>query len=99
MFTGEILREAILRPIVISALSKDLQEQLKHVQKTITNLDGPKSKIIATMKRYYVDKPDTTYAQFQVLMRKNEAEKLQQPVFVNYKLDELLSFLDLINSV
>ena len=50
------------------------------------------------MKRYCVDKPDTTYAQIR-FMKKNEAEKFQQLVVGNYELDELLSLLDGNNSV
>ena len=49
------------------------------------------------MKRYYVDRPDNTYVQIRLFM-KYEADKFQKLVFVNYKPDEFLSLLDVINS-
>ena len=64
-------REENLRLIVTSPLSQDLKEQMKHVQKAITIVDRPKAKIIATMKRYYLDKPDNSYVQVRHFMRKN----------------------------
>ena len=99
MATGEFSREEMLRHIVTLPLSKDLEEKLKLVQKAITIEDRTKKLIIATMKRYYADKPDTTYLQIRHFIRKDESEKLQQLVFVNHKLDEVLSFLDVVNSV
>ena len=51
------------------------------------------------MMRYYVDKPDTTYMRIRLSMRKNEAEKFQQLVFVNYKLDEFWFLLEVDNYV
>ena len=59
----------------------------------------PKKKIIATVKRYYVDKPETTYVQIRHFMRKNEAEKSRELVFVIYTFDEFLILLGVIKSV
>ena len=81
--TGEYLGDENLRFFVTSHLSKDLEEQLKHAQKAITYMDRPEKKIVATMNRYYADKPDTTYLQVRLFMKKNEAAKLQQLVIVN----------------
>ena len=61
-------------------------------------MDRSKTKIIATNKRYGVDKTDVTYVQIRLFMRNNEAEKVQQLVFGNHKLDEFLSLLDVINT-
>ena len=80
--TGDFSREENSRSIVASPLSKGLEEQLKPIQKAITIVDRPKKEIIAT-KMYCVDKPDNTYVQILHFMRKNEAEKFQQLVFVN----------------
>ena len=46
-----------------------------------------------------MDNPDTSYAQVRLFGRKNEEEKFKQIVFVNYKLDEFIYLLDVMNSV
>ena len=46
-----------------------------------------------------MDNPDTSYAQVRLFGRKTEEEKFQQIVYVNYKLDEFLYLLDVMNSV
>ena len=46
------------------------------------------------MLRYKVDK-QTSYDQVRFSARKNEDEKFQQVVYVNYKLDEFVSLLDI----
>ena len=99
MAIGDFSREENLRPILTSPLSKDLAEQLEQVQKAITNLQKPKRKVIATIKVYYIDKPDTTDVRIRLFMRKNETGKFQQLVFLNYKRDEILTLLDVVNSV
>ena len=97
--TVDFAKDEKLEPIVTAPLSKDLDEQLKHVQKAITIVDRSKRKIIATMKKYYVEKPESAYVQIRLFTRKTETEKFQQIVFVNYKLDEFLFLLDVINNV
>ena len=95
----EFSTDETLKEVVTSPLSKDLDEQLKHVQKAITILDRPKRKIIATMKKYCMDKPESTYVQLRLFTRNSEHDKFQQLVFVNYKYDEFLCLLDVINSI
>ena len=51
------------------------------------------------MLRYKVDKPETSYAQVRLFGRKKEEEKFQRIVYVNYKLDEFVYLLDVMNSV
>ena len=46
-----------------------------------------------------MDNSDTSWARFRVFGRKREEEKFQQIVYVNYKLDEFLYILDVMNSV
>ena len=58
--TGDFSGEEQLQPLVISLCPKIWKNYLKHVQKAITIVDGPIKKIIATMKRYCVDKRDTS---------------------------------------
>ena len=48
---------------------------------------------------YHVDKPESSYAQVLLFARKNEDEKVQQVVYVNYKLEEFIFLLDVMNSV
>ena len=93
------LREQILSPVLQSTLSKDLEEQLKLVHKVIDVVDGPKRRICVTLLRYNVDNPKTSFAQVRLFGRKKEQEKFQQIVYVNYRLDEFVYFLDVMNSV
>ena len=65
-----------------SPLSKDSVEQLKHVQKAITSVDRPKKTIFATMKKYCMDKPESTYVQLRLSTRNSEHDNFQQLVFL-----------------
>ena len=49
--------------------------------------------------RYKVDNPETSYAQVRLFRRKKEEEKFQQIVYVNYRLEEFVYLLDVMNSV
>ena len=93
------LREETLLPNFQSTLSKDMEEQLKLVHKVIDVVDRPNRKICVTLLRYKVDNPDTSYAQGRLFGRKTEEEKFQQIVYVNYRLDEFIYLLDVMNSV
>ena len=81
----EFSTDEMLKEVVTSPLSK---EQLKHVQKPITIVDRPKRKIFATMKKYCMDKPESTYVQLRLFTRNSEHDKFQQLIFINYKYDE-----------
>ena len=91
------LREKNLSPVLQSTLSKDMEEQLKLVHKVIDVVDRPNRRICLTLLRYKVDNPETSYAQVCLFGRKNEEEKFQQIVYVNYKLDEYIYLLDIMN--
>ena len=93
------LRGEILSPVLQSILSKDMEEQLKLVHKVIDVVDRANRKICVTLLRYKTDNPDTSYAQVRLFGRKTEQEKFQQIVYVNYKLDEFIYLLDVMNSV
>ena len=86
----EFSTDETLKEVVTSPLSKDLDEQLKHIQKAITIVDRPRRKIFATMKKYCMDKPESTYMQLRLFLRNSEHDKFQQLVFVNYKSGEFL---------
>ena len=93
------LREQNLSPVLQSTLSKDMEEQLKLVHKVIDIVDRPMRRICVTLLRYKAHNPDTSYAQVRLFGRKTEEEKFQQIVYVNYKLDEFVYLLDVMNSV
>ena len=76
-----------------------MEEQLKLVHKVIDVVDRSNRKICVTLLRYKPDNPDTSYAQVRLFGRKKEEEKLQQIVYVNYKLHEFVYLLDVMNSV
>ena len=93
------LREQNLSTALQSTLSKDMEEQLKLVHKVIDVVDRPNRRICVTLLRYKVDNPETSYAQVRLFGRKKEEEKIQQIVYVNYRLDEFTYPLDVMNSV
>ena len=91
---NNFLREQKLPPILQTTLSKDMEQQLKLVHKVIDVVDD-----LVTLLRYKVDNPETSYAQVRLFGRKKQEENFQQIVYVNYKLDEILYLLDVMNSV
>ena len=76
-----------------------MEEQLKLVHKVIDVVDRANRKICVTLLRYMADNPDTSYAQARLFGRKKEEENFQQIVYVNYRLDEFIYLLDVMNSV
>ena len=44
-----------------------------------------------------MEKPESSYAKVQIFARKKEDEKFQQVVYVNYKLEEFIFLLDVMN--
>ena len=46
-----------------------------------------------------MDEPESSYAQVRLIERKKQDEKFQQIVYVNYKLEEFIYLLDVMNSV
>ena len=46
-----------------------------------------------------MDKPESSYAQVRFFARRKQDEKFQQIVNVNYKLEEFIFLLDVMNSV
>ena len=92
-------REQNLSPVLQSTLFRDMEEQLKLVHKVIDVVDRPNRRICVTLLRYKVKNPETSFAHVLLFGRKKEEEKLQQIVYVNYKLDEFVYLLDVLNSV
>ena len=96
---GNFLREQNLLSVLQPTLSKGMEEQPKLVHKVIDVVDWPNRRICVTLLRYKVDNTETSYAQVRLFGRKKEEEKIQEIVYVNYKLDEFVYLLDVINSV
>ena len=76
-----------------------MDEQLKQAHKVVHVLDRANRKICVNLLRHIVDKPESSYDQVRFLARKKEDEKIQQVVFVNYKLEKFIYLLDVMNSV
>ena len=76
-----------------------MEEQLKLDNKVIDVVDRPNRRICVTLLCYRAENPETSSAQVRLLGRKKEEEIFQQTVYVNYKLDELVYLLDVMNSV
>ena len=66
------LREENLSAVLQSTLCKDMEEQLKLVQKVIDVVDRSHRKICVTLMRYKAENPDTSYAQVRLFGRKTE---------------------------
>ena len=80
-------------------MSKDMDEQLKLARKVVDVVDRANRKICVTLLRYKVDKPGSSFAQVRVFARKKEDQKFQQVVYVNYKFEEVIYLLEVMNSV
>ena len=93
------LREQYLSPVLQITKSKDMEEQLKLVHKVIYVVDRPNRRICVTLLKYKVDNTENSYARVRLFGRKKEEEKFQQIVYVNYKLDEIMYLLDVMNLV
>ena len=92
-------REENLTPVLIPIMIRDMDEQLKLAHKVVDAVDRTNRKICMTLLRYSVDKPESSYAQVRLIARKREDETFQQVVYVNYKLEEFIYLLDVLNSV
>ena len=92
-------REENLTPVLISTMSREMDEKLKLAHKVVDVVDRTNRKICVTLLRYNVDNPERSYAQVRSFERKKEGEIFQQVVYVNYKLEEFIYLLDVMNSV
>ena len=92
-------REENLTPVLITTMSRDMDEQLKLAHKVVDVVDRRNRKICVTLLRYKVDNPESSYAQVRLFATKKEDEKFQQVFYVNYKLEEFIYLLDVMNSV
>ena len=92
-------REEKLTPVLIPTMSKVMDQQLKLAHKIVDVVDRANRKTCVTLLRYNVDKIESSYAQVRIFARKKEDENFQQVFYVNYKLEEFIHLLDVMNSV
>ena len=95
----DFIKEEKLPPVQVKLPAKDMEEQLKLTHKVVEVVDRPLRKICVTMLRYNVEKPETSYVQVRLFGRRKDEENFNQIVYVNYKLEEFIYSLDVINSV
>ena len=84
-----LLERKNFTPVLIPTVSRGMDEQLKLAHKVVDVVDRGNSKICVLLLRYNVEKSESSHAQVQLFARKNEDEKFQQVVHVNYKLEEV----------
>ena len=80
-------------------MSRHLDEQLNLPHKVVDVVDRADWKICVTVLWYSWDKPECSYAQVRIFARKKEDEKFFYIVFSNYKPEDFIYLLDVMNSV
>ena len=90
------VREENLSAVLIQTMSKDMDEQLKLAHKMIDVMDQANRKFCVTFLRYNVEKPESSYAQVWIFVKKKKEEKLVQ---VTYELADFIYLLDVMDSV
>ena len=73
-----------------------MEEQLKLTDKIVEVFEGPDRK---TMLRYNVKKPETSYVQVRLFRKRKDEENFSKIIYVDYKLDEVICLLAVMNSV
>ena len=96
---GDFSKEENLAAVQVKLLAKDMEAQLKLTHKFVEFKDRPHRKICVTTLSSNVEKPEFSYGQVRLFRRRKEEEKLSQIVYVNYKLDEIIYLLHVLNSV
>ena len=94
-------REKNLFPVLKLTMSEDMVERIKLTHKVVDVMDLLHRKLCVTAA-VHVDKPESPYATVRVLAGKKgkkENEKFQQTVHKNYKLEEFIFLLDVLNFV
>ena len=76
-------REENLTPVLISTMSKDMDEQLKLAHKVVDVVDRANRKTGVNLLRYNVNKTERSFAQVHSVAKKKEDERLQEFAYVN----------------
>ena len=63
-----------MTPVLITTMSKDMDEQLTLAHKVVEVVDRANRKICVTLLRYNVDKPGSSYFQVRLFARMKEDE-------------------------
>ena len=92
-------KEENLTPVLIPTMSQDMDKQLKLAHKIVDFMDRANRKIGVTLLRYNVAKPESSCARVRIFARKKEDDKFEQVDYVNYKLEEIIYLIDVMNSV
>ena len=75
-------------------------ERLKLAHKVVVDLvNWANRKSCVTLLRYNVDRPGSSYTQVRFFPRKKEDKNFQQVTYLNYKLEDFVYLLDVLNSV
>ena len=77
---------------------EDMDEQLELAHKVFDVIDRANRKNCVILLLYSMDKPENFYAQVRLIARIKEFEKIQQVVYVKYKLGKFIYLLDVMNS-
>ena len=94
-----IARKEKLSPVLIPALSRDMNEQLKLSHELVDIVYRANSKICETLLRYKVDKSESSNSRIRFFAWKKEDAKFQQIVYVNCKFEDFIYLLRVMNSV
>ena len=94
-----IARGENLSPVLILTMSKYTDEQPKLAHKVVDVVERANRKICVALLRYSVDKPERSYAQFEIFARKKEDQKFQQINYLKYNFEEFIYILDVMNAV
>ena len=99
LLQATLQRKANLPMINVVGLSRNIDEQLKHVHKVIEFAEGAKRQKCVTLLRYKEDKPKSSYAQTQLFTHRTEEEIVQQLFYVNNEFGKFSYLLDVMKSV
>ena len=95
----DFCKEENMPTLQVKLLAKNMEEQLKLTHNVFEVGDRPHGKICMAMLRFNVEKPEISYVQVRLFGRRKDEEKFNRIVSVNYKLDEFIFLLDVMNSV
>ena len=94
-----VCREEQLSPVPLPTVSKVMDEELKLAHKGIDVVDRANRKVCVFLLLYSVDKPESSIVHYRFFAKKMKEEKFQLIVYVNFKLEEFIYLLDVMNSV
>ena len=86
-------REENLPPIQVKLLVKDMEEQLKLIHKVVEVVDRSHRKICVTIGHYKVEKPETSYNQVRLFVRRKDEKKSTKLFMWTENLMDLIIYL------